>query len=317
MKKKIEISKYFLLLAVIIVAVIFGIMEPAFLKTSNILTIVNSTCVLGIMGIGLTIVMATGSINFASGSELTLGAIFMAVILASDKVNNYFVALIITFVLVMCIGVLNGIITVKIGVPAFIATLGMQTLLLGFAKYLSNGGNVYSSNWPECFTTLGQSYVFGKIPLSLIAFIIVGAIAWFLTEKTVTGKNLYAVGANPKACVHVGISVSKYKILGFVLCSVFTCFAGIMQGSMLNGATPYYGSDLLLSALSTLFLGATFWKQGVFNVLGTIVAAILLSEITNGMTMIGAPTFLKNTIQGVILLVAVAVIALINRKKAV
>ena len=306
MKKKLEISKYFLLLAVIIVAIIFGVMEPAFLKTSNLLTIVNSTCVLGIMGIGLTIVMATGSINFASGSELTLGAIFMAV-----------VALIITFVLVMCIGVLNGIITVKIGVPAFIATLGMQTLLLGFAKYLSNGGNVYSSNWPECFTTLGQSYVFGKIPLSLIAFIIVGAAAWFLTEKTVTGKNLYAVGANPKACVHVGISVSKYKILGFVLCSVFTCFAGIMQGSMLNGATPYYGSDLLLSALSTLFLGATFWKQGVFNVLGTIVAAILLSEITNGMTMIGAPTFLKNTIQGVILLVAVAVIALINRKKAV
>lgn len=315
MSKKIKISKYFLLIAVLVVGILFGIVEPTFFKLRNLMILANSACVLGIMGIGLTIVMSTGSINFAAGSELTLGAVLMALILGTQAINNYIVGLILTFIIVMLIGVVNGLITVKVGIPAFIATLGMQTLLLGVAKYLTNGGNIYSSNWPACFTTLGQSYIAGFIPLPVIIFIIVGIIAWFIMEKTVLGKNLYAVGVNAKTCKHVGISVSKYKILGFVLCATFTCFAGILQGSMLNGATPYYGADLLLSALSTVFLGATFGKVGTNNIAGTMVAAILLSEISNGMTMVGAPTFLKNSIQGAILLFAVAVISIINKKK--
>lgn len=316
MKKITEISKYFLLIAVILVGALFGIIEPSFLKVGNLLALLNSTVVLGIMGIGLTFVMTTGSINFSSGSELTLGAVFMGVILATDVVNSYIVAFILTMILVIILGLINGLITVKVGIPAFIETLGMQTLLLGVAKFLTNGGNIYSAKWPDCFTTLGQSFV-GVVPLSVIIFIVIGIVSWFIAEKTVLGKNLYAVGVNPKACEHVGISVSKYKILGFIMCAVFTGFAGIMQGSMLNGATPYYGSELLLSALSTVFLGATFWKVGVNNVLGTMVAAILLSEITNGMTMIGAPTFAENTVQGLILLFAVALISVITKRKAV
>ena len=223
-------AKRWLLFFAIATAIIFGIISPAFLQVTNILNILSSACIVGVMGVGLTCIFATGELDFSAGSQVSLASCLMAVILGRTSLNNYVVVVILTLVILGFVGLYNAFLHVKIGIPAFIATLGTSYLVKGIAKALTNSKTVNNlPEWPKEFTFIGQGYLFGVIPMPVIILIIVGAAVLFYTEYTRAGKYLYAVGANSKACDYIGIDGKMQKVKGFVITAVLCGLAGIMQ----------------------------------------------------------------------------------------
>lgn len=313
MKKKTSVMSivrsYLLLIAAVVVALVFGAVENSFFKPSNLVEIVRAAAIIGLMGLGETVVQAAGEMDFAVGAETSFGAVMAAIMMT--KLNLSFgLSFILTMILVILIGVLNSVIVVKVGIPSFVATLGMNTFINGVNKYLTGGGTYYSTHWPDGFSTLGKSSLFGAIPMPAVLFVIGSVIVWVFLSKTRTGRYIYAVGANPNAAKNVGIKVGNHKMIAFIVCSVCGGFAGMVQCSILNAATPTAGDSNFLKALSTCMLGATFLTPGIYNIPGTFVGALMLGIIDNGLTMVGASYFMKDIINGLVLILAVGMVSL-------
>ena len=311
-----NLGKYSLLIITFVLAAFFGIMRPQFFKLTNLLNILSSACISALIGIALTCSMAADEFDNSVGSQLTIGAIAVTKILTSTPIKNYWISCILTLLIMVVIGLFNAFLHVKIKLPAFISTLGTMYILDGLGKYITNGANILGAGKAvtKDFVILGQGYLFDIIPMPAVVLAVVGLIILILTERTTFGKSLYAVGNNQVACSFLGINTEKVKTLGFVLGSVIAGVTGIVQSSILNGVTANMGSFMLLYAMITTMLGATFIKMGVYNVPGTIVGAVLLSVISNGLTMMEASSFMKNITQAVVLIVACAIVAQIKKR---
>ncbi|MBC5689516.1 ABC transporter permease [Mediterraneibacter sp. NSJ-55] len=314
-KKKVKngggsVSRYGLLLIVVLVCIVFALLRPTFYSLGNIMNVISSTVVLCIAGLGLSLVMITGEIDFACGAELATGACVTAVLCKNGV--NYFLAVLITLVLCAGIGIVNGLLHTRVGIPGFIATMGVSFVLDGFNKMITNSGRVYSSTWGDIFTTIGQKRVAGIIPISVFILAVVAFAMLIYTEGMTNGRKLYAVGSNSDACRYVGIDARKEKMKSFVISAVLCGLGGIINASQLNAASPYMGTTTLVSLLTMLMLGATFYRIGVFNVPGTIVGALLVNIINNGMVLLGATTWQQYVVQGGIMLFAVTLVSVMN-----
>lgn len=304
------IERYALLVFTIIVAIVFTGLQPAFVSVGNVMNIISSTVVLCIASLGLSLVMITGEIDFACGSELAAGACILAVLAKSGM--NYFLALLISLLFCALIGCINGILHTRVGIPGFIATMGVSFILDGFNKMITGSSRVFSSTWGKIFVAVGQKKIGGIIPVSVIVLVVIAAAILIYTEGMTNGRKLYAVGSNDSACKYIGIDARKEKMKAFIISAVLCGLAGVINASQLNAASPYLGETTLVNLLTMLMLGATFYRIGVFNVPGTIVGALLVNIINNGMTLIGAATWQQYLVQGIIMLAAVTLVTLLR-----
>lgn len=304
------IERYALLVFTIIVAIVFTGLQPAFVSVGNVMNIISSTVVLCIASLGLSLVMITGEIDFACGSELAAGACILAVLAKSGM--NYFLALLISLLFCALVGCANGILHTRVGIPGFIATMGVSFILDGFNKMITGSSRVFSSTWGKIFVAVGQKKIGGIIPVSVIVLVIIAAVILIYTEGMTNGRKLYAVGSNDSACKYIGIDARREKMKAFIISAVLCGLAGVINASQLNAASPYLGETTLVNLLTMLMLGATFYRIGVFNVPGTIVGALLVNIINNGMTLIGAATWQQYLVQGIIMLAAVTLVTLLR-----
>lgn len=284
---------------------------------SNIMSMLSSTCILALVGMGETFIMCVGETDYSVGMELSVAAVIMGKLL--DKAafaNLYIPVLIFTLLAVIGYGAINVFLHVKIKIPSFVATLATSLIATGICKWMTDGGSINSRRWPACYTLLGQSYLFGVIPVSVVVTIVIIAIVWIYFERTKSGKLFYAVGSSATTCQYVGVNVGVQKIKAFLICALLCAIAGVMQTSMLHSASPYMGSDSLINALTVIMLGATFIKPGVYNIPGTIVAALLLRVISFGMTMLSAPSFAFDLVQGGLLLFSVSLVTVIHKRQS-
>ena len=308
-------GRYWLLVFTILLALAIGIAQPSFFRVTNLMNVLSIACLTGLAGMGVTCIMAVGETDFSSGVQVTMGAVLMAELLNTKWLSNYYIAILITMAIMIAYGFWNSFLNIKIGIPSFIATLASSSLMQGLIKWIMGNNTLYnSSRWPKEFKVLGQGYL-GIIPIPVIVLVIVGVVMMIYTECTVSGKYIYAVGINPEACKYLGINAASQKLKGFLICSVLCGLTGIIQGSMVNGASPTIGDPMLLNSLAVLMLGAIM-KGGVFNVPGTIVGAILMAIISNGLTMFGADSATKDIVQGIVLLFAVTVVSVIRIRGA-
>jgi ribose/xylose/arabinose/galactoside ABC-type transport system permease subunit len=310
-----ELPRYFLLLIVAATMIGFSIASPYFFNLNNILDIVREASIIGLMGIGLTVAVAAGEFDFSIGATATIAAVVAGKVLSFESVNSAVLAFIVGILTAITVGSINSFNVLKIGMPSFIATLGISTLLDGISKYLTGGAVFYSVKWPESFGLLGKGFVFKVIPIPALLFIVVGILSTVFLHRTTIGRYIYCVGNNPVAAAHVGIKCNKIKFIAFVFASASTGLAGIVQGSMLGSISPLMGSANLLRAITTVMLGATFLTLGTPNIPGTFISAILLAVIGNGLTMVGASYYMKDIVTGIILVVAVGIIAVVRKGK--
>lgn len=310
-----NLLKYFLLIATFLVCVFFAIGEPAFIKITNLLDIFRATTIIAIVGIGMTVVQAVGEFDFGIGACGSFAACLVAKIMI-EWIPNFWVALVITMLASLLVGLVNYFLVVVIGIRAWIATFGMATVMGGCAKLLTGGGTYYTMKWPSGFLTLGQGYVFEIVPVQVLVLLVLAAVAYVFCERTSTGRFMYAVGANVEAAKHVGIDCNRQKLIGFLICSACAAFSGVISASQLGSVSSTICDANTMQAICTCMLGATFLKPGVFNIPGTVLGAFLLAVISNGLTMIGASYFVKDFIQGAVLILSVGIIAFASKRNS-
>lgn len=310
------IAKYWLAIFTVLIFVVFSLITSGFATLPNMFNIIGSACIMAIAGMGLTCIMTTGEIDFSAGEQVTMGGVVFGTLLNQKNFNNVILAALLSVLIVCLFGLFNAFLHIVIKMPSFIATMGTSFLMLGIAKKLTNGGQVImrARNWPKSYTFIGQGRTFGIIPNTVFVLAIISVIIYIYTEKTRWGKYMYAVGANPRTCAYIGISAKLQKLRGFILCSALSAVAGIIMSSMLNSIGPNMGSGTMLQSITCLMLGAMFIKIGVFNVPGTLVSALMLTALTYGMTMLGARQYIKDLVQGIILILSVSVVTIIRKK---
>lgn len=309
-----NVAKYFLLAADILLLVIFTALNPRFASVMNLSDIIGQASMIGIMGIGATIIMMVGEMNFGIGAEATVTAALLGYMLGNGRMNLYVLGLLIALTVICVIGYLNAVFGVMLGVPAFIATLALSKIWDGATSWLTDNKTMYDSSWPKVFTFLGQYRIFGVFPMTAVCFIVVAVIAWFIIDKTKLGEQIQAVGNNAKCCRQVGINVRRVKIIAFILCSLIAGFSGIVASSKTGNVVNTLGSSLMMNSMAAAMMGATFLRPGRYNIQGTVVAALLTAIIKNGIKFNGYPDAIQNIVNGVILLVAVGYIAMTRKE---
>lgn len=298
---------YILLEAIIVMVVLFTIMNPQFIGINNIFAIMRQASITGLLALGLNIIVIVG------GFDLSIAAIanFAAVISITFLMND-FTNLLVIWVTSILVGVtlsfINSLFVIYVGVPCFIATLGMSVFATGIARPLTFGGlTTFPGSLPPGFTILGKYDIANLIPVSVLIFVFIAILVLIVVEYTPFGRKLYAVGNNPDASKHVGIQVNKTKIIAFLIAGLLYGIAGIVMSSMFGSCSAEMASGYFMPALISVFLGAAYLSLGHPNIRGTIVSVFLLVVIVNGCSMINLPFYLKHVIQGLILILAIGI----------
>lgn len=299
------IQRYSTLFVLILMFFGFSIFVDRFLTPFNLTNILQQIAILTIVGSGLTFGFAAKEIDLSVGYTVGLSGILVPLMLTSGVPLS--LALVGALAVGVVVGLINGVLITKVGIPSLIATLAMGSILFGINFLMTEGRAIYGG-LPDSFLALGQGRFLG-VP-NLAFFMIAGVvIAWFVMERTLFGRYVYAVGGNQKAAELSGVRITFYRMAALVLVSVFAVVAGALLSSRLGSGQPNVGERYLLDGLATVFIGMTMFRPGTATVLGTFCGALFIGVINNGLNLIGMDTYIQNIVKGVIILVAVAIVS--------
>ncbi|WP_104062255.1 ABC transporter permease [Arthrobacter sp. 4R501] len=291
------------LLLVLLIAIFSAVRPETFATVDNLKTVLNLQAVLTILAIGLLLPLIVGELDLSVAANLGLGLILVTG-LTSQQGMPATAAMVIAVAACTAVGFINGLLVSKVGINSFIVTIGMSTILTGLIGAYTLG-NVFYENIPEELTQLGQGNLLG-IPLPVVIAAAIGLIVWYLLSQTPAGRFLYAIGGSRDAARLSGIAVPQLTVAAFAGAGALAGIAGIVQAGILGSGSPTVGPPMLLPAYAAVFLGATAFLPGTFNVWGTIIAVITLQVGTTGLALIGAPFWIEPLFTGTALIAAVA-----------
>ncbi|MGI6169666.1 MAG: ABC transporter permease [Christensenellales bacterium] len=302
--------KYGIYIAFIVIFIVFSLSNQSFLTPTNIRNIVVQCAFIAVAGVGQTLVILTGGIDLSISSLLSLTGVIMgyAAISGMGLTALIFLALILGLV----VGATNGVLVGVLKMPPFVVTLGTQGICRGVALVISQGSPF--SQFPEGFGFWGGGYI-GEFPVIIFAVIIVYLLAWLFTTRTRTGRYIYAIGGNREAARVSGVNVAKIETIAYTLCGLVVAFAGILLTSRLNFATPTAGDGYELETVTAVVIGGTMMSGGKGNVLKTFIGALLLYTLKNGLTINNVSSYYQNILTGVVLIAAVFLDTLKNKKR--
>lgn len=307
----IKLARWALPGILVLFIIVFSILEPnQFFTTQNLRIILTQQSVLAILAIGVCLPLIIGQFDLSVGAVMGLGVILVTG-LPSQQGIDVVPAVAITLAACALIGLINGLFVAKIGVNAFIVTLGSSTVISGSVLWYS-GGNTFTQI-SSGLRTLGGGDV-GGVPNVVIVLAVVATTAWFLLEMTPVGRYLYAVGGSRDAARLAGLDVATLTILAFTLTGLISGLAGVLEASTLGSGSPTVGPPFLLPAFAAAFLGATAIKPGSFNILGTVFAVFTIQTGIVGLELVGVPYFIEPVFTGGVLIIAVVVTRILYRE---
>jgi methyl-galactoside transport system permease protein len=305
----------FVLLAVIV------IQEPSFLSLRNLSNILTQSSVRVIIALGVAGLIVTQGTDLSAGRQVGLAAVVSATLLQSaDNVNKVFPSIgdvpIIGVIIVVCIigaiiGLLNGVIVAYLKVTPFIATLGTMIIVYGLnSLYYDSVGASPIAGFDARFSTFTQGFIrFGSFRFSYITFYacIATIFMWILWNKTVFGKNIFAVGGNPEAAKVSGVNVTTTLLKVYALAGVFYAFGGMLEAGRIGSATNNLGFLYELDAIAACVVGGVSFAGGVGSIAGVVTGVLIFTVINYGMTYIGVSPYWQYIIKGGIIVFAVAI----------
>lgn len=310
----ITIAKFGLPVILVLEIIIFGVLRPdTFLTMDTLSTIAINQSVAGILAISVVLPLVIGEFDLSVGANLGLGAIMVVGLTAFNGVPVP-LAIIISVACSALVGLINGLLVAKVGVNAFVTTLGVQSVLTGAVLWYTNGNVIYQGV-PKELVNIGKDSFVG-IPLPVIFLIIIVLLMWYLLDQTPFGRYLYAVGGSKEAARLSGLNVGRLTILAFVIAGALAGFAGVILSAKLGSGNPTVGGSFLLPGFAAAFLGATAFRPGTFNVLGTIFAVFVIAVGIYGLNLLGLPFFVEYVFTGVVLVIAVAATRYLRKERA-
>lgn len=288
--------------SLILMVILFSFLSPYFLNFDNLITVIKQTSVIGILAIGVTFVIITGGIDLSLGSVVALSGVVAGFTLSSGAPD--FVGVIIGAFIGLVCGLLSGFLVAYAGLPAFIATLGMMMSARGMALVLTQGRPIYIPN-NISFNQIHNYNLFGVIPLPVIYLIFIAILAHYTLKRTSIGRYVFATGSNPEAARLSGINVKAINLFVYAISGLMCGIAGVILLSRLNSAQPAIGSGYELDAIAAAVIGGTSLSGGVGQISGTIIGALIMSTMKNGLNLMHVSQFWQQVIIGMVVILAV------------
>lgn len=311
--KSIDVRKYSIFIAFIIIVVMLSIVNDHFLTVSNFINILRQISFSGLMAMGMTFVIITGGIDLSVGSVAALCGIIAAMF---SREGNHPWPLLLAVGFSLCAaalcGLISGVMITKGRMPPFIATMVMMTVARGFGLVLCKGRPI--TGYTKAYATMGAGYIVKEpipIPIPVIVLVIVLFISYLLLNKMRFGRHILAVGGSEAAAKASGLNIDRIKIQVYIFSAVLAGLAGILLSSRVNAASPTACEGYEMDAIAAAVIGGTSMSGGRGSVLATILGAVIIGTINNGLDLLNVSSYYQDIISGIIIAVAV----LLDRKK--
>ncbi|PVZ81911.1 ribose ABC transporter permease [Serratia sp. S1B] len=294
------------LIALLVLIAVVSSMSPNFFTVNNLFNILQQTSVNAIMAVGMTLVILTSGIDLSVGSLLALTGAIAASMVGLEI--NAVAAVAAALALGAIVGAGTGVIVAKGKVQAFIATLVMMLLLRGVTMVYTNGSpiNTGFTDVADAFGWFGIGRPLG-VPTPIWIMAIVFIAAWYMLHHTRLGRYIYALGGNEAATRLSGINIDRVKIIVYSLCGLLAALAGVIEVARLSSAQPTAGTGYELDAIAAVVLGGTSLAGGKGRIVGTLIGALILGFLNNGLNLLGVSSYYQMIVKAVVILLAVLV----------
>lgn len=309
MNMKAMLKKSGSVIGLVALFVVISCLNSSFIEPSNLKNLLRQVSINALISFGMTFVILTGGIDLSVGSILALSSVLMGSFIKSG--NNPIVGIVLACVMGAVLGAVNGLVITKGKVAPFIATLATMTIFRGLTLVYTNGNPISSLTESEAFHSFGQGYFFG-LPVPAIMMLLMFAVSYFILHKTTLGRKTYAVGGNEKVSFIAGIKIDRIKIFAYTITGFLCGMAGAILTSRLNSAQPTAGTGYELDAIAAVVLGGTSLSGGKGRIVGTIIGALIIGTLNNGLNILNVSSFYQQVVKGIVILLAV----LMDRKKS-
>jgi ribose/xylose/arabinose/galactoside ABC-type transport system permease subunit len=286
--------------ALIAISGLLALLTPQFLTPGNLINVARQISLNGILAVGVTYVLLTGGVDLSLGSVVALAGVVAAGFAHPD---NWPVMVPVTMGILTgtACGAVNGLLVTKGRVAPFIVTLGMMTVARGLALVISRGKPV--SNLGPSFTALGGD-LWG-CPIPLLGLVLMAGVSWLFLTNIRLGRHIYAVGGNEQAARAAGLRINRVKGFAYIVCGGFAGLAGVLLAARITTGQPNAGVAYELDAIAAAVIGGTSLSGGVGGIGGTLLGALLMGVINNGLDLLNVSSYYQQIIKGMIIVGAV------------
>lgn len=310
--------RYGFIVLLVGLVVFFSIAAEGFAGPYSAVFIFQSVSITGILALGVTCTLVVGGFDLSIGSVATTALMLSAYMMVVFE-QNAAIAVIACLVMGALVGLVNGLLIVKMRVPDLLATLGMMFLLIGLQRIPTEGrsiatgmtlpdGSTAEGIFSKAFLALGRHrfdfFIENLIPVSVVFLIVIGILVWVFLELTRHGRLMYAIGSNEKAASLVGTNVNRYKIVAYMISGVLASVGGILLAARLGRGDIASGNNLLLDSVAAALIGFAVLGAAKPNAFGTAIGALFVGILLQGLTMMNAPYYTQDFVKGAVLVIA-------------
>ncbi len=300
--KKLMSSELAILMILIILCILAAISTPVFATSRNIMSVLQRTATTGIVAIGMTFVIGTGGIDLSVGGQVTIIGIVSAMLFTNGVSMG--VILLIMLIMGIAMGLLNGVLVTYLKIVPIMVTLAVQLITFGISLYITEGRQFLIKE--DAFRFFGLGNILG-ISTPIWIFAIVAVIGWLLIKRFTLGRKILAVGSNAKGAWYAGVSVTKITIVAYVISGICAAISSVIMTSKLMSASASVGEGMEMDAIAAVVIGGTSMAGGNGYIVGTVAGALIITVITNWMTLADVNPYLRDVVKGLIIIVALLI----------
>jgi ribose transport system permease protein len=306
------IQKAAAFLSLVLMIAFFSIGSPYFMSFDNLMTVILQTSVIGILAIGVTFVIISAGIDLSVGAVLAFAGMIIGK--AANAGLPIWLSVICGILVATLMGFVNGFLVARATLPPFIATLGIMMVARGLTLVISQARPVYFLVAPS-FRLISQGSLFGAVPYPIIYLLVLALVASFVMRRLAIGRYIYGLGSNETAVNLSGVSVVRVKIFTYSVCGLLAGVAGVVLTARLNSAQPAAGMSYELDAIAAAVIGGTSLSGGQGTILGTIIGALIMGVLKNGLNLMNVSQFWQQVAMGIVVIGAVY-LDIVRRRKA-
>ena len=311
------LARFAPLIFLLVLMAVFAIVEPRFLSSTNLFNVMRQVSITGLLAVGMTFVILTAGIDLSVGSLLALCGLVAAAVAKGGLESRFTVGAgaeaagygwQLALLAAVSVGVLGGFVQgfaiTRLKVPPFVVTLGGMSAFRGLALLFAAGGPI--SGFTPDYTWWGQGRIAGLVPIPVIIFLAFALLAHIVLRYTRYGRQVYAVGGNPEAARLSGLDVRAVTLSVYVIMGFFAGLGAFVLSARLNSAEAVAGTGYELTVIASVVIGGTSLFGGVGSIFGTVVGALLIGVLLNGLVLLNVSSYIQQIIIGVIIVLAVA-----------
>jgi ribose transport system permease protein len=309
------LKRYNLIIMLIIFIIISAVLSPNFFTVSNFLNLLQQASIPGIVAIGMTLVIILGGIDLSVGSVLAFSGMITSMVVYHFAGNTVgiIIGCLAGLIASVVMGMITGSLISRFRLPDFIASLAMMEIARGAALLTTSGNPVFGLG--DSFNVLGGGFLFDKIAISGIIWIVLTIISTLFLKYTVFGRSLFAIGGNREAAMLSGIKTKRNYMITYIMCAVLAGFAGILTASWMSTGQPTAGNGYELDAIAASVIGGASLSGGAGSVVGTFGGVFLLQIITNIFNLVGLPSYYQRIAKGLIIVFALLLNRFVSKEK--